>query len=67
MGERGAKGDKGESARGDRSKGNAPCIVVYCNLCPCIYRMLETFEWYQLCIYIIIIIGINVVNNLNSV
>ncbi len=38
------KGGKGESARGDNSKGNAPCIVVNCNLCPCVYRMLETFE-----------------------
>jgi hypothetical protein len=31
------------------------------------YRMLETFELHQLCIYIIIIIGVNVVDNLNSV
>jgi hypothetical protein len=30
-------------------------------------RMLETFERYQLCIYIIIIIGMHVVDNLNSV
>jgi hypothetical protein len=28
------RGDKGEPARGDKSKGNAPCIVVHCNLCP---------------------------------
>ncbi len=61
------KGGKGELARGDKSKGNAPYIVVHCNLCSCIYRMLETFEWYQLCIYMIIIIGMNVVDNLNSV
>jgi hypothetical protein len=30
--------------------------------------MLGTFEWYQLCIYVlIIIIAMNVVDNLNSV
>jgi hypothetical protein len=30
-------------------------------------RMPEMLEWYQLCIYIKIIIGMNVVDNLNSV
>jgi hypothetical protein len=34
----GSKRDKGEGkedlARGGKSKGNAPCIVVHCNLCP---------------------------------
>jgi hypothetical protein len=39
-----ARGDKGESARGDKSKVNAPCVNVHCNLCPCIYGMPETFE-----------------------
>jgi hypothetical protein len=29
--------------------------------------MPEMLEWYQLCIYIIIIIGMNVVDNLKSV
>jgi hypothetical protein len=38
------KGGKGESAMGDKSKGNAPCIVVCCNLCLCIYGMLEMIE-----------------------
>jgi hypothetical protein len=65
--EGGTKGRKGELARGDKSKGSAPCIDVHCNLCSCIYRMPEMLEWYQLCIYIIIIIGMNVVDNLNSV
>ncbi len=58
---------EGELARGDKSKGNAPCIVVHCNPCPCIHRMPEVLEWYQLYIYIIITIGMNVVDNLNSV
>jgi hypothetical protein len=34
---RGTKGGKGELARGSKSKGNAPCIIVYCNSCSCIY------------------------------
>jgi hypothetical protein len=38
------RGRKGELARGDKSKGNAPCIVVHCNLCPCIYGMPEMIE-----------------------
>ncbi len=28
------RGRQGELARGDKSKGNAPCIVVHCNSCP---------------------------------
>jgi hypothetical protein len=32
------------TARGGKSKGNAPCIVVHCNLCLCIHGMLETIE-----------------------
>jgi hypothetical protein len=38
------RGDKGEPARGGKSKGNAPCIVVHCNLCSCTHGMPETFE-----------------------
>ncbi len=38
------RGDKGELARGDKSKRNAPCIIVHCNLCPCIYGMPEMLE-----------------------
>jgi hypothetical protein len=38
------RGRKGELARGDKSKGNAPCTVVHCNLCPCVYRMPEMLE-----------------------
>ncbi len=41
---RGQRGRKGELARGDKSKGNVPCIVVHCNPCPCIYGMLELLE-----------------------
>jgi hypothetical protein len=64
---RGYKGEKRGTGKGRKSKGNAPCIVVHCNLCPCMYRMSEMLEWRQLCIYIIIIIGMNVVDNLNFV
>ncbi len=54
-------------ARGSKSKGNAPCIVVHCNLCPCIY--IECLKCLNdtSCVYVIIIIGMNVVDNLNSV
>ncbi len=33
----GTKGEKGELARGSKSKGNAPCIIVHCNSCPRTY------------------------------
>jgi hypothetical protein len=57
---------KGKSAMEEKKQGECAmygvtCIRVY-------KRMLETFEWFQLYIcMIIIIIGMNVVNNLNSV
>ncbi len=63
---RGTKGKKGEVARGIKSKGSAPCINVYCNSHSCIYWNDWIDERYQLCI-IIIIIGMKVVENLNSV
>jgi hypothetical protein len=34
--EGGTEGEKRGTGKGDKSKGNAPCIVVHCNLCPCI-------------------------------
>ncbi len=57
---------KGKSARGEKKQGECAMYVV---TCICVYiRMLEMFEWFQLYIYmIIIIIGMNVVDNLNSV
>ncbi len=57
---------KGKSARGEKKLGECAMYVVTCIR---VYkRMLETFEWFQLYIYmIIIIIGMNVVDNLNSV
>jgi hypothetical protein len=56
----------GKSARGEKKQGECAMYVVTCIR---VYkRMLKTFEWFQLCIYmIIIIIGMNVVDNLNSV
>jgi hypothetical protein len=59
---RGLKGEQGEK----KERGEcAMYIVIYVRVHK---RMLEMFEWCQLCIYIIIIIiGMNVVDNLNSV
>jgi hypothetical protein len=37
-------GCRTEFAGGDKKQGEAPCIVVHCNLYSCIYGMLETFE-----------------------
>jgi hypothetical protein len=52
--ERGARGDKGEiskgreKARGEKKQGECTMYVVTCIR---VYkRMLETFEWFQLCI-----------------
>ncbi len=62
------RGRKGDLARGDKSKGNAPCIVVHCNQCPCMFGMLERLnDTSCVYMYVIIIIGMNVVDNLNSV
>jgi hypothetical protein len=62
---RGARGDKGESARGEKKQGECAMYIVTCVR---VYkRMLETFEWYQLCVYMIIIIIGMFVDNLNSV
>jgi hypothetical protein len=57
--ERGAKGSKGEQ-RKPRHVHNSCLVRVY-------IRMLGVIERYQLYMCIIIIIGMNVVNNLNSV
>jgi hypothetical protein len=57
---------KGEQ-RGDKNKGNALCIVVHRNACRVYNGMIELTERYQLYICITIIIGMNVVDNLNSV
>ncbi len=67
---KGLKGEQGEtkgkSARGGKKQGEC---AMYAVTCIRVYkRMLETFEWFQLYIYmIIIIIGMNDVDNLNSV
>jgi hypothetical protein len=38
-------GSKGETKGSQKGRqGNAPCIVVHCNLCPYMQRMPETFE-----------------------
>jgi hypothetical protein len=59
------RGNKGESARGDEKQGEcAMYIVIYVHVYK---RMAEASEWYQLYICIIIIIGMNVGDNLNSV
>ncbi len=64
------KGNKGkgkrESTRGDKSKGNAPCIIVHC-IRVCIRKeCLECVDDTSY-VHIVIIIGMNVVDNLNSV
>ncbi len=65
------KGEQGETKgnqQGERqSKGNAPCIVVHCDCARVYIECLRRLNDTSLCIYIIIIIGVNVVDNLNSV
>ncbi len=62
---KGEQGDTRGKQQGER-KARGTCHV-YCNLC-CVYkRMLETLNDAS-CVYtIIIMIGMNVVDNLNSV
>ncbi len=64
------KGNKGkgkrESARGDKSKGIAPCIVVHCIRVHIRKECLECMDDTSY-VHIIIITRMNVVDNLNPV
>ena len=65
--ERGAKGSKEESARGDKKQGECAMYIAICVRVYIYVGMLGVIERYQLYICITIIIGMNVVDNLNSV
>ncbi len=54
-----------EAARGNMKQGE--CAMYIATYVRVYKRMPETFEWYLSCMYIIITIGMNVDDNLNSV